>query len=247
MIHYHGTPITPNRTMRTLDGRRFCVSWFRPDQVALAHEIGVAVMLDCGAFSYWMARLRGQPIPEPDWNVYYAWCEYWFENPNTWAVVPDEIDAGTQFQDALLAGWPHGDRGAPVWHMDEPISRLLKLIEAWPRVCIGSTAQFRDILSSAWCRRMDEVWNAIVIAFGSIPQIHMLRGLRLGAWDWPFGSGDSTNIAQNHNRPNNTAVEMANRIEASRTPDFWNVRALQGDMFESPPALHQGRNADGPC
>jgi len=79
----------------------------------------------------------------------------------TWAVIPDVINAGTQEQDALLREWPHGQRGAPVWYMDEPINRLLRLCDEWPRICIGSTDKYAAVLSPAWRRKMDEAFNEI--------------------------------------------------------------------------------------
>ena len=110
MIHYHGTPITPIATLLTLAGRHFCVSHARPSDVRRVHQIGQSVMLDNGAFSQWK---RGY---KPDWASYYAWCDEWLDYPTTWAVIPDEIDAGSQMQDALLKEWPHGyPPGADIW------------------------------------------------------------------------------------------------------------------------------------
>ena len=121
MIHYHGTPITPVAALYELSGRHFCVSHARPDDVQRVHKIAQSVMLDNGAFSAWK---RGHVV---DWHGYYHWADQWLDYPTTWAVIPDVIDSGTQEQDALLREWPHGDRGAPVWHMDEPTIRLLAL------------------------------------------------------------------------------------------------------------------------
>jgi hypothetical protein len=119
VIHYHGTPITPRGVLGRLPGRCFCVSFARPDQIAVCHEIGQSIMLDIGAFSLWTA---GTPT---DWPGYYAWCEHWLAYPTTWAVIPDVIESSADENDALIRQWPPGDRGAPVWHMHEPIHRLL--------------------------------------------------------------------------------------------------------------------------
>jgi hypothetical protein len=225
-IHYHGTPITPIAALYELAGRNFCVSFFRPEQVARAHEIGQSVMLDNGAFS---AFTQGRPVS--DWTPYYAWADRWLNHPTTWAVIPDVIDAGSQEQDALLREWPHGERGAPVWHMDEPIERLLGLTEAWPRVCIGSTAEYWQILSDVWCARMDAAWNALAAAHRRTPAIHMLRGMQLSGREWPFASVDSTDIAQNHNRPYNTPRLMADRWDAMQCPPNWAARPEQQRLF----------------
>lgn len=225
MIHYHGTPITPIATLLTLAGRHFCVSHARPSDVRRVHQIGQSVMLDNGAFSQWK---RGY---KPDWAAYYAWCDEWLDYPTTWAVIPDEIDAGSQMQDALLKEWPHGHRGAPVWHMDEPIDRLLRLCDEWPRVCVGSTAEYRFVLSDVWCRRMDGAWGAVAQRHRRLPWLHMLRGMQLSGMHYPFASVDSTDVAQNHNRPQNTALGLASRWDAAQTPACWVQAPEQLEMI----------------
>lgn len=225
MIHYHGTPITPVAALYELSGRHFCVSHARPDDVRRVHEIAQSVMLDNGAFSAWK---RGHVV---DWHGYYHWADQWLDYPTTWAVIPDVIDAGTQEQDALLREWPHGDRGAPVWHMDEPTYRLLALCEKWPLVCIGSTAEFRKVLSPEWTARMDAAWNEISRTFGRTPRLHMLRGMQLSGRQWPFASVDSTDIAQNHHLPHRSPRSMADRWDAMQTPANWAIRPEQQELI----------------
>lgn len=173
---YHGTPLTPDAALIQLAGRAFCVSFFRPDNAARCEEISPAIMYDNGAFS---AHTKGAAT---DWPAFYAWLEERLYEPGRWAVIPDVIDAGTQLQDALLNEWPHGRRGAPVWHMDEPVDRLLRLCSAWPRVCIGSTAEYWQVGGPLWRARMDEVAQAIGNCW---PVLHMLRGVEVAA-DYPF-------------------------------------------------------------
>ena len=181
-------------------------------------------MLDNGAFSKWK---RGA---NTDWPAYYHWCDHWLDHATTWAVIPDVIDAGTQEQDALIREWPHGQRGAPVWHMDEPIDRLLRLTDEWFRVCIGSTDEYSKVFSPAWLRRMDEAWNAIASRNARLPWVHMLRGMQLSGMQWPFASVDSTDIAQNHHLPHRTPKGMADRWDAMQTPRTWSVRAQQLEL-----------------
>lgn len=226
MLHFHGTPITPNATLLTLAGNCFCVSHMRPDQVEVCHQIGQSVMLDNGAFSKWKSG------KVTDWDAYYAWADRWLDYPTTWAVIPDVIDAGTQEQDYLIREWPHGERGAPVWHMDEPIDRALRLLDEWPRVCFGSTAEYAEILSVAWIGRMDRVWNEIAKRHQRTPTVHMLRGMQLSTREWPFASVDSTDVAQNHNRPQNTARAMADRWNAAQPPARWAGRPAHPDLFD---------------
>lgn len=226
MIHYHGTPISPISALLELRGACFCVSHAAPQDIERAHQIGQSVMLDNGAFSKWR---RGWAT---DWGAYYAWADRWLDYPTSWAVIPDEIGAGSQQQDALIREWPHGERGAPVWHMDEPIDRLLKLTDEWPRVCIGSTEQFAVILSPAWRRRQDELWNAVATRHRRLPWLHMLRGMQLSGGPYPYASADSTDIAQNHHRPQNTPAKMRARWDAMQTPARWISQPEQLELVD---------------
>lgn len=210
-IHYHGTPITPNKVLiEEMAGAHFCVSFAAPSQVKLCHQLGQSVMLDNGAFSVWK---RGH---EADWDAYYEWCGQWLNYPTTWAVIPDVIVGDEADNDALLKQWPFQDRGAPVWHMHESICRLERLIGQFPRVCIGSSGEYAEVMSDSWQKRMDEAWRRL----GSCvtPNIHMLRGLQLIRERWPFASVDSTDIARNHNRDGNTASKMRARWDAGQCP-----------------------------
>lgn len=183
-------------------------------------------MLDNGAFSAWK---RGY---EPDWAAFYSWCDKWLSFPTTWAVIPDVVDGGSQLQDALVKQWPFGDRGAPVWHMDEPLDRLLRLVGEWPKTCIGSTAEYAVVGSERWHIRMTEIFNAIEQRNAKTPWLHMLRGMQMSGSIYPFASVDSTDIAQNHNRPQNTALDMADRWDAAQCPGEWKRRkaAMQSTL-----------------
>lgn len=220
MIHYHGTPITPRSELVSLAGRSFCVSFARPDDVAVCHDIGEGVMLDNGAFSAWT---RGMVT---DWPGYYAWCEPWLDYPTTWAVIPDVIGGSDEDNDALIAEWPHGQKGAPVWHMHEPLDRLLRLAQDWQRVCVGSSGEYAQVGSPAWTRRMEAAMDALC-GNGPVPVwLHMLRGLALCGSDFPFASADSTNVARNHGgtnmgRSRKSALRMASEIDARQCPGRW--------------------------
>lgn len=220
MIHYHGTPITPNAVLSTLAGRCFCVSYAAPAQVEQCHQIGQSVMLDNGAFSFWRkGRLT-------DWDGYMDWCEWWLEHPTTWAVIPDVIDGTEEENNRLLAHWfqRRMPRGAPVWHMHESIERLKYLCQAYDRVCIGSSGRYAVVGSPQWHRRMHQAMNA-VCGSGPVPVwLHMLRGMGLSGSEYPFASVDSTDVAQNHNRPWNTAVRMVERWDAIQNPCRWEYR-----------------------
>jgi len=183
-------------------------------------------MLDNGAFSKWKSGKA------TDWPAFYSWADRWLDYPASWAVVPDVIDGGSQLQDALLREWPHGRRqAAPVWHMDEPIPRLLRLCEeGWERVCVGSTAEYAFVLSPPWVARMDALWNEVTRTFGRPPRLHMLRGMQLSGREWPFYSLDSTDVAQNHNRPQNTPRAMADRWDATQCAPRWVLKPEQIEL-----------------
>jgi hypothetical protein len=54
MIHYHGTPITPEHVAaRILSGRHAFISFTYPEQLPLASTICQSFALDNGAFSAW--------------------------------------------------------------------------------------------------------------------------------------------------------------------------------------------------
>lgn len=224
MLHYHGTPITPIDALLELRGACFCVSHADPRDVQRVHQIGQSVMLDNGAFSKWKSKR------ETDWLAYYEWVDRWLDFPTTWAVIPDEIGAGWQLQDALLREWPHGDRGAPVWHMDEPVERLLRLTDEWPKVCVGSTDDFSVVLSPAWKAKMEEMWNAVSQRHRRLPWLHMLRGMQLAGRHYPFASADSTDVAQNHNRAHNSPAKMRARWDAMQTPAKWAAQPEQMEL-----------------
>lgn len=209
-LHYHGTPITPTALLHELAGAHFCISFAQPQQVKQCHRLGQSVMLDNGAFSVWKRGIV------PDWSAFYSWADEWLDYPTTWAVIPDEIEGDEHANDLLLRAWPFGDKGSPVWHMHESWHRLLSLLHTYPRVCIGSSAQYAEVMAPVWQRRMDAAWREIDKRFKRTPHVHMLRGMQLIGERWPFASVDSTDIARNHNRPSNTAAKMRARWDAGQ-------------------------------
>lgn len=236
MIHYHGTPITPDAAMLELAGRCFCVSFATytrgKDTLERAHEIGQSVMLDNGAYTFWNSR---KPT---DWPGFVEWAKPWLEYPTTWAVMPDVI-GGTEEENDLLIAWLFNHdadvyrRSAPVWHMHESIDRLKRLCHGYERVCIGSSGMFKHVGSKLWHRRMEQAMDA-VCGSGPVPTwLHMLRGMSLSGSDYPFASVDSTDIAQNHNRPQNTPRKMADRWDGIQNPCRWRMRGEWPTLFEA--------------
>lgn len=225
MIHYHGTPITPRaKLLAELPGRCFCVSYAAPGDIQVCHEIGQMVMLDNGAFSAWT---KGRAV---GWPGYYRWCEPWLEYHTTWAVIPDVIDGDEADNDALLREWPHGDKGAPVWHMHESIDRLKRLCDTWPRVCVGSSGQYASPSSDSWRRRIETAMDAICGNGPAPVWLHMLRAMhQASGGPYPFASTDSTNLARNHagaasvGRPARSLRAMADEVDGRQSPARWHV------------------------
>ena len=247
-IHYHGTPITPVSELLGMAGKNFCISYgtSSKSQVRVCHEIGQSVMVDNGAFSLWMKGIKGSAVKgangglvPPDWSDYYSWAEPWAASRSTWFVIPDVIDGGSTVNDLLVKEWPvksiPKSQAAPVWHMDEPIQRLLDLVRIgrWEKICIGSSGRFRTVGSESWHRRMDTVFNRISDPSGRVPVwLHMLRGMRMCESYYPFSSVDSTDVARNY-KERGDIITCADRWDKSQCPLVWHKKMEQNgfDFF----------------
>lgn len=195
MIHYHGGPITPEScAYRAWRGRHAFISWAHPEQLELAAQICQSFALDNGAFSLWRS---GTAV---NWDSYYRWCERWLRHPACdWAVVPDVIGGTEEENDELVDQWPHGFRGVPVWHLNESIDRLVKLAGRWPRVALGSAAEYDVRVPSKALARLTEALAPISDDVGCpYVKLHGLRMLNPAIITRvPLSSGDSTNVARN--------------------------------------------------
>jgi hypothetical protein len=248
VIHYHGGPITPETcAVRAWSGRHAFVSFAHPRQVELAASICQSFALDNGAFSLWKAS------SPTDWPAYYEWADKWLGHPACdWAVIPDVIEGTEEENDALIAEWPHGPFfGVPVWHLNESVERLVRLAEAFPRVALGSAAEY-DVSRPAKCiQRLQETLPAISV--DGIPKVK-LHGLRMLnpaiVTKVPLSSADSTNVARNikfdsawkgtyapNTKEARTDVLVA-RIEAHQSPVRLEASVVpiseQYDLFGSP-------------
>jgi hypothetical protein len=218
-MHYHGTPITPRHHLLRMAGRMFCVSYAAPQDLNTCLEIGQSVMLDNGAFS---AKTKKKVFNEAG---FYKWVEPVLGHPH-WAVVPDVIDGSEQQQREMVARWPfRRDLGVPVWHLGLSLGYLLELCDKWGRVCLGSAGAYWKIGDDKWCRRMDEVFNALVHTFGAqMPWTHGLRMLGQGGGPWPLSSADSTNVGRNFKEGHVCTECMAQRIDSTNPPLRWQVK-----------------------
>lgn len=214
-----------------------CVSFYTPQDVETVDRISPKIMYDNGAFSEWRAALkRGEPwFIREDWTPYYRWLEPRLFEPGRWAVIPDAPGAPSQLNDSLLKDWPFGtEKGAPLWHMDGPISRLIDLASRYDRVCLGWVGEFdpatgtiradqKAVGCAAYRRTMDEVDKA----FGNRwpENVHMMRGIAV-AHDYPFGSADATSLAQNGHRYDSPMDAL--------TGAPWRGRKAYADALEAP-------------
>lgn len=203
MIHYHGGPITPETcAYRTWIGGHAFISFAHPDQIKLAAGICQTFALDNGAFSFWR---QGR---ETDWQGYYAWCDEWLFHPACdWAVIPDVIEGSEDENDQLIGEWPFGHRGVPVWHLNESPERLAALAAEWPRVALGSAAEW-DVSNPTKClKRLYDVLPAICRNGQPVSKLHGLRMLSHQiVTSVPLASADSTNAARNIGLDGNWSV-----------------------------------------
>jgi hypothetical protein len=237
MIHYHGGPITPETVaLRAWSRRHAFISFAHRSQIRLASAICQSFALDNGAFSAWR---KGEPVA--DWSGYYKWAGSWLTHPACdWAVIPDVIGGDEAANDALVDEWPHGHRGVPVWHLDESVDRLVRLAERWPRVALGSCAEW-NVAKPAQCLiRLEEALGAISDKRGRPKcKLHGLRMMRSEiAGKIPLSSADSTTVSRGHGLDVRWKGTMApatrearadvivDRLESTVTPGslrkFWN-------------------------
>ncbi|NTY87800.1 hypothetical protein FCH33_13520 [Serratia fonticola] len=196
MIHFHGGPITPDTAaIRAWKARHAFISFANPGQLKLASEITQTFGLDCGAFSYWTQKRA------VNWDEYYLWVANIMNHPRfSFAIIPDVIGGSAAENDALLNEWPHGPVvGVPVWHMNEPDERFIRLCHEYPRVAIGSMGEY-DAKRPRSCRAKLRALISKVVDKNGYP-IAKLHGLRMLNKDIfmhvPLSSADSTNIARN--------------------------------------------------
>jgi hypothetical protein len=232
MIHYHGTPITPEvAAAEIMKGRHAMVSFANPQQLELFLECCQSVSADNGAFPLWRA---GEKVLS--WEPYYKWVEPLVRHPSfDFALIPDVIDGAEAENDSLIDQWPMGIHvGVPVWHLHESLEKLERLCRNWPRIAFGSSGDYATIGTDRWWHRMSEAMNVACPDGYPICKLHGLRMLDPYVFSrFPFSSADSTNVARNIGidaawrgsySPANKAgrgVVIANRIEAFNSAPCW--------------------------
>ena len=225
MVKYHGTPITPQTVCAdVLHGRNALISWATPQDIGIAFANCEKVILDNGAFSFW-----GKDV-KPNWDDYYKWVNLY--RKREFFFIPDVIDGSEADNDALLKDNPYKD-GVPVWHVAESLERLERLAADYEYIAFGSSGEFRKLGTQKWHDRMNEAMHVVCDRDG-VPRIkiHMLRCLNPDLFlMYPFHSGDSTNLAQNHKR--DTWQKILSRLERYNSPDRYSFRPLQPKLISA--------------
>lgn len=218
-LHYHGLPLTPLATLyETFNGQNVCISYAtaRETNIDWALKHAQSVMWDNGAFSYY--QKNGNDM---DPNAFYAWLEGKLGHPH-WAVVPDVIGGDVEKQREFLKTWPfRKELGAPVWHLGLDLDYLLELADEWPKVCLGSSAEYWQVGSPLWEARMDDAFDYLSSRRTSLPWLHGLRMLGQLHKRWPLSSADSVNVSRNYKSAGKCPGCMANRINAVNPPLTW--------------------------
>lgn len=219
MIHYHGTPITPRYKCAEMHGRHFCLSYAytqgKGTETDFVLSIAQSVMFDNGAYT---AFTNGLQL---DISGFTAWVEEYVQHPH-WCVIPDIIGGDVNQQRSMINSWSFPkDLSAPVWHLGLPIDWLLELSDKYPKICFGSSAEYWQVGSQSWRRRMDQAFEVLTKTRRHLPWIHGMRMLGQCGDKWPMASADSTNIARNHATRNIHPEIMATKIDSIQPAKRW--------------------------
>tara|TARA_R110002126_G_scaffold8882_2_gene40914 strand:+ start:366 stop:1097 length:732 start_codon:yes stop_codon:yes gene_type:complete len=230
MIHYHGTPITPERDASViLMGRHAFVPFLNPDTLGTVVEVCQSFAVDNSAFTFWR---NGKDY---DFNGYREFVVSLMNLPMfDWCVIPDVIDGSSAENDRLISEWTLPKSiSVPVWHLHESIERLESLADNFPRVALGSSGQYSSPGTSDWWSRIGVALKSICNSDGQ-PRVK-LHGMRMLNPEvfrhMPLASADSTNVAQNMGLSwggryeprvkSAKGVIIADRIEAVQSPQSW--------------------------
>ncbi len=223
MIHYHGVWFSGGHlAQQALAGRHAMVSFAAPGPLAQVAEICQSFTLDNGAYSAWKTGATY------DVEGFVEWVKEWRQHPGfDWYVMPDVIDGDEADNLAMRGKWMSlcGDariwaQGVPVWHLHESIGTLAQMVNAFPRLALGSSGQYAEIGTESWWQRMAEAMSVICDENGRPKtRLHGLRMLDTRLFSaLPFASADSTNVARN--------IGLDQRWHGPYVPASQTVRAL---------------------
>ncbi len=226
MIKYYGTPLSPIKIFdEAMTGRDVLIPFPRPDDLIRALDQCNGIIVDNGAFTIWR---KGGVI---EWSDYYRWIEEHVYRIDFF-IIPDVINGTEQENDRLIADYRYKEyynkeisKGVPVWHINESLERLERLMVSFDYIAFGSAKEYQEIGTSMWHNRLDQAMRVVCDEDG-VPKvkIHMLRCLDSKIFlQYPFHSGDSTSLAQNHKRDGWRAiVSRVERYDSPKTYTFKN-------------------------
>jgi len=243
MIKYHGTPITPiDIFLQAVTNKNVLVSFANPQDINNAFANCNKVILDNGAFTTWKKRpIRkyegafGRVIEDyydvrfwkNYWEDYYSWVDKHRNCVNFF--IPDVIDGTEEENDFLISQYiskyGYKGKGIPVWHVAESLERLEYLSEVFGYIAFGSSGEYSELGTYEWHKRMNEAMKVVCDENGKPKvKIHMLRCLNPKIFTrYPFYSGDSTNLARNHNIGDGKSQwkHILQRIEKYNSPEYY--------------------------
>lgn len=250
MIKYYGTPITSKEShifREVMPTRNALVSFANPSDLYRAIELCEKIMLDNGAFTTWNKVKKGK-IKNIDWDKhwksFYKWVDFHIDNID-YFFIPDVIDGSEEENDELIKKFfkkyrydcasnkpKQIDKAIPIWHVNESNERLKRLCYEFDYIAFGSAGDYGNLGTEKWYKKMNEAMRIVCDEFGNPKvKIHMLRCLNPDIFlNFPFYSGDSTTLAQNHSRDG--AWNIVNRIEKYNSPkkytfkNYYETRSL---------------------
>ena len=240
MIHYHGTRIacSDDQAARILRGRHAFVSFADTSQLSIVQEVCQTWALDNGAYSFFNS---GKKV---DWDDFYHFVDEVRSPSMDFFVIPDVIGGSEEENDELIESCPFND-GVPVWHTDESIQRLEKLIERFPLICLGSGEGLVPNHHDWWIR-IHQALEVICDSTGRPKvKIHGLRMLNPEVFTRiPFTSADSTMVGRNTDESKNKwdgrfkpisifarAQVLIDRIESFNAPSKWIKKPIQMELI----------------
>lgn len=199
------------------------ISFARNEQIGIAAEYASSFALDNGAFSLWRAGQR-----RPAWDRYYRWIEAWRNHPGfDFAIIPDVIDGSEEENDDLLAEWPFFD-GAPVYHLHEPLDRLLRLANSFSRIALGSSGPYRCTCVLRWWDRMQQIMT-MLCSEDDVPD-------RQAAWTADIGARDNRAHPTIVGRFGDGGAERKSRLEVER--NLWTAHKSRAGHHSAGPHCH---------
>ena len=230
MIKYHGTPCSPMAVFfDAFTDRNVLIPYPRPDDMKRALKVCDKIILDNGAFSLWK---KGISV---DWFNFYTWVKKFIDRIEFF-LIPDVINGTEVENNALLKSYEANkiefkNKGVPIWHVNESLERLDYLLKHYEYIAFGSSGQYAQLGTVSWHSRMNEAMRVVCDNKG-FPKvkIHMLRCLNPKLFtQYPFFSGDSTNVAVNHHR--NGWKKIMDRIETANSPNKYVEKSTQLNLI----------------